>query len=67
MKGLRALPDIQTFAECIHSPDDFSKVLRSHQCIEAALDHLIIEMLPYRHDALIRRLQFVLKIDFAIG
>jgi hypothetical protein len=67
MKSLHALPDLEEFAGCIHSHDDLSKIIRGHQCIEAALEHLISEALPYRHDALIKRLQFTLKVDLAIG
>jgi hypothetical protein len=52
---------------CLNSTDDLALVIRAHQCIEAALDNLVIESLPYRHDGLVRALQFVLKVDLAIG
>lgn len=66
MKGLRALPTTEQLLKAINSPDDLAMVIRAHQCIEAALDNLIIESMPFRHDELIQRLQFLLKVDLAI-
>jgi hypothetical protein len=42
-------------------------VVRTHQCIEIALDRLLNEALPYKHPKLVARLSFSFKIDLGIG
>jgi hypothetical protein len=67
VRGLRALPNTEELLAAINSTDHLAMVIRAHQCIEVALDVLISESLPFRHDKLVRGIPFLLKLDLAIG
>jgi hypothetical protein len=60
-------PDDDTLDSCLSSDNDLSMVVRAHQCIEIALEHLIKESLPVPHVQITARLPFTFKVDLAIG
>jgi hypothetical protein len=67
VRSLRALPNTDELLTALNSTDHLAMVIRAHQCIEVALDALISESLPFRHDKLVRGIPFLLKVDLAIG
>lgn len=64
---LPEVPDIPRFLSSINSSDELAMVVRSHQCIDTVLGHLIVEALPNGHPRIVSKLPFNFKVDLCIA